>query len=112
VADDNRDAAESLAMLLRMDGHEVSVATDGTQAVQMFAALQPEFAILDIGMPGMNGYEVARRMRKESQGRALRLIAVTGWGQQTDKALAFAAGFDHHFTKPLEPDRLLELLRT
>ena len=59
----------------------------------------------------MNGYEVARRMRRDSQGRPLRLIAVTGWGQQADKALAFAAGFDHHFTKPLEPDRLLELLR-
>jgi PAS domain S-box-containing protein len=112
IADDNRDAAESLAMLLRMDGHDVSVATDGTDAVQMFAKLQPQFAILDIGMPGLNGYEVARRMRKESKGRPLRLIAVTGWGAQADKALAFAAGFDNHFTKPLEPEKLLELLRT
>jgi signal transduction histidine kinase/CheY-like chemotaxis protein len=111
VADDNRDAAESLAMLLRMDGHEVNVATDGTEAVQLFARMQPDFAILDIGMPGLNGYEVARRMRKDSKGRPLRIIAVTGWGQQTDKALAFAAGFDHHFTKPLEPDKLLDLLR-
>jgi PAS domain S-box-containing protein len=112
VADDNRDAAESLAMLLRMDGHEVRVATDGTEAVALFARMQPDFAILDIGMPGLNGYEVARRMRKDAKGRPLRLIAVTGWGQQTDKALAFAAGFDHHFTKPLEPDKLLDLLRS
>ncbi len=111
IADDNRDAADSLAMLLQMDGHDVSVAQDGAEAVLMFAELQPEFAILDIGMPGLNGYEVARRMRRDSKGRALRLIAVTGWGQQTDKALAFAAGFDHHFTKPLEPDKLLALLR-
>jgi PAS domain S-box-containing protein len=112
VADDNRDAAESLAMLLRMDGHDVSVATDGTEAVALFARMQPDFAILDIGMPGLNGYEVARRMRKEAKGRPLRLVAVTGWGQQADKALAFAAGFDHHFTKPLEPDKLLDLLRS
>jgi len=112
VADDNRDAAESLAMLLRMDGHDVSVATDGTEAVALFARIQPDFAILDIGMPGLNGYEVARRMRKDAKERPLRLIAVTGWGQQADKALAFAAGFDHHFTKPLEPDKLLDLLRS
>jgi CheY-like chemotaxis protein len=95
-----------------MEGHEVRVAQDGTEAVAMFAELQPEFAILDIGMPGLNGYEVARRMRRDSKGRQLHLIAVTGWGQQSDKALAFAAGFDHHFTKPLEPDKLIALLRS
>ncbi|MEP7244358.1 MAG: response regulator [Gammaproteobacteria bacterium] len=111
IADDNRDAAESLAMLLQMEGHEVSVAQDGPEAVILFAQVQPEYAILDIGMPGLNGYEVARRMRRDARGRTLHLIAVTGWGQQADKELAFAAGFDHHFTKPLEPDKLIALLK-
>ena len=69
-------------------------------------------AILDIGMPGLNGYDVARHMRAQAGGNDLLLIAATGWGQQTDKALAFEAGFDHHFTKPLEPDRIVELLRS
>src|SRR5262249_18462475 len=78
IADDNRDAAESLAMLLRMDGHEVSIAYDGPQALAMLAQAQPQVALLDIGMPGLNGYEVARRIRQAPQGRGVTLIAVTG----------------------------------
>jgi PAS domain S-box-containing protein len=111
VADDNCDAAESLAMLLRMDGHEVTAVHDGRDALSAFAAIQPEVALLDIGMPGLNGYEVAREVRRHPGGQAVLLIAVTGWGQDNDKARAAAAGFNHHFTKPIDPQRLSELLR-
>jgi CheY-like chemotaxis protein len=111
VADDNRDAGETMAMLLRLDGHEVHVATDGLQAVEMFAREQPEVVILDIGMPGLSGHEVARRIRDQCGERAVTLIAVTGWGQKADKDRAAASGFDHHFTKPVEPTVLSALLQ-
>ena len=110
VADDNIDAGETLAMLLRLDGHEVQVATDGPEALAMFASVQPDVVILDIGMPGLSGYEVARRIRGLSTERPVTLIAITGWGQKADKDRAAASGFDHHFTKPVEPDVLSELL--
>jgi PAS domain S-box-containing protein len=110
VADDNQDAAESLATLLRMDGHDVTVVHDGKQALAAFSTVQPEVALLDIGMPELNGYEVARKVRQGSLGRAVTLIAVTGWGQDKDKAQALAAGFNHHFTKPIATDRLCDLL--
>jgi PAS domain S-box-containing protein len=112
IADDNRDAAESLAMLLRMDGHDVTAVHDGRDALSAFDAVQPEIALLDIGMPGLNGYEVAREIRRDARGRAITLIAVTGWGQDKDKARALEAGFNHHFTKPIDPLRLNELLRS
>jgi CheY-like chemotaxis protein len=112
IADDNRDAAESLAVLLRMDGHEVTIAYDGPQALAMLTQARPDVALLDIGMPGLNGYEVARRVRHGPSGRGVTLIAVTGWGQDRDKAQARAAGFDHHFTKPVDPARLSDLLHT
>ena len=111
IADDNRDAAESLAMLLSLDGHEVTVVHDGQQAWAAFQTGRPEIALLDIGMPVLSGYEVARRVRQGSLGRAVTLIAITGWGQDGDKARALAAGFNHHFTKPIEPEMLAELLR-
>lgn len=110
IADDNRDAAESLAALLRMDGHDVTVVHNGQEALAAFSAVQPEIALLDIGMPELSGYEVARRVRQGSLGRAVTLVAVTGWGQDREKAQSLAAGFNHHFTKPVEVDRLLELL--
>ena len=78
VADDNRDAGETLAMLLRLDGHDVHVATDGLEAIEMFARLHPEVAILDIGMPGLSGHEVARRIRDEHSEHPVTLIAITG----------------------------------
>jgi signal transduction histidine kinase len=109
VADDNVDAGESLAMLLRLDGHEVELATNGPQAVELFERMKPEIAILDIGMPGLNGYEVAMRIRQKAQD-GVTLIAVTGWGQEADKARAAASGFDHHFTKPVEPAALSALV--
>jgi PAS domain S-box-containing protein len=111
IADDNCDAGESLAMLLRMDGHEVTVVRDGHEALAAWPTFLPDVALLDIGMPRMSGYEVARRVRQSDQGRAVLLIAATGWGQTRDKAEALAAGFDHHFTKPIDPDRLREVLR-
>jgi PAS domain S-box-containing protein len=110
IADDNHDAAESLALLLRMDGHEVTVVHNGKEALASCQALMPEVAVLDIGMPELDGYELARQIRQGSLGRAVTLIAVTGRGQETDKARALAAGFNHHFTKPVDPDRLSELL--
>jgi len=109
VADDNVDAAESLAMLLRLDGHEVELATNGSDALQLFERIRPDIAILDIGMPGLNGYEVAQRIRGNGHKDTL-LIAVTGWGQDADKARAAESGFDHHFTKPVEPAALSALL--
>ena len=111
LADDNQDSAESLAMLLRMEGHEVVVVHDGREALAAVPRFNPEFVLLDIGMPGLNGYEVAQRIREAAPESPVKLIAVTGWGQHSDKARARAAGFDHHFTKPVEPDRLSELLR-
>jgi CheY-like chemotaxis protein len=112
IADDNRDAAESLALLLRMDGHEVTAVHNGRDALSAFSAVQAEVALLDIGMPGLNGYDVAREIRRGSHARAVVLIAVTGWGRDNDKARALAAGFNHHFTKPIDPRRLNELLRS
>jgi CheY-like chemotaxis protein len=111
VADDNRDAGDTLAMLLRLDGHEVHVATDGLEAVEMFQSVQPEVVILDIGMPGLSGHEVARRIRELPSERPVILIAVTGWGQKADKDRAAESGFDHHFTKPVEPTVLSALLQ-
>jgi PAS domain S-box-containing protein len=111
IADDNRDAAQSLAMLLEMDGHSVTVVHDGRQALASIEASRPDVALLDIGMPEVDGYQVARRVRGDTRYTQMLLIAVTGWGQESDKARAMGAGFDLHFTKPLEPTSLLELLR-
>ena len=111
IADDNRDSAETLAALLRMEGHEVTSVHDGPVALSVFSELKPDVALLDIGMPGLTGYEVARKMRQAGSKAPLTLIAITGWGQDIDKERAFAAGFDHHLTKPVDPQRLVELLK-
>ncbi|MGH7524916.1 MAG: CHASE3 domain-containing protein [Gemmatimonadales bacterium] len=102
VADDNADAADTLAMMLRMKGHEVAVARDGVEALEVGAQFQPEVAMLDIGMPKMDGLEVARRMRASDWGRGIMLIALTGWGQEDDRRRSRDAGFDHHIVKPVE----------
>jgi PAS domain S-box-containing protein len=104
VADDNRDAAESLALVLRFSGYEVSIAFGGAEALEIARRDRPRAAIIDIGMPGMSGHEVARRMRLEAWGRNAVLIALTGWGQDQDKQAAIAAGFNAHLTKPVDPD--------
>jgi PAS domain S-box-containing protein len=103
IVDDNVDAAESLATLLGLDGHETRVACDGPHALDLVAAHPPDIMLLDIGMPGMDGYEVARRVRQGKGSSRLTLVALTGWGQERDRQRAAEAGFDHHLTKPVEP---------
>ncbi len=110
LADDNRDAAESLAIILRLEGHEVDLAHDGASALRSFEQCRHDVALLDIGMPGASGYEVARRIRAVPEGGAVLLIAITGWAQDSDRAQSRAAGFDHHLTKPVEPEVLIGLL--
>jgi PAS domain S-box-containing protein len=110
VADDLRDTVDSLAMLLRIAGHEIRTAHDGLEAMQEAATFRPDVVLLDIGMPKMNGYEAARSIRKEPWGKDMLLIALTGWGQEEDKRRATEAGFDYHLTKPVSPDTLHELL--
>jgi CheY-like chemotaxis protein len=110
LADDNRDAADTLAALLRIEGHDVTVVHDGQSALDRFDAIQPEVMLLDIGMPGLSGYDVARSVRRGTLGRAVTLVAITGWGQDSDKDRALTAGFNHHLTKPVEPEQLLRLL--
>jgi CheY-like chemotaxis protein len=110
VADDNRDAAESLSMLLEQAGHEVRVAHTGRSAFSLAQSFRPDAALLDIGMPDLSGYEVAQRLRQEPWGRGMQLIALTGWGQDTDRQRALEAGFDFHLTKPVDLDALESLL--
>jgi CheY-like chemotaxis protein len=101
VADDNADALESLALLLEVCGHEVRKASDGQETLQAVTAWRPDVALLDIGMPLLDGYEVARRIRGEPWGAQLFLVAVSGWGQSEDRQRATDAGFDLHFRKPI-----------
>jgi PAS domain S-box-containing protein len=110
IVDDNRDAADVIAVLLRASGMEVCVAYSGQSALAMFEEFRPSVALLDIGMTGMDGYETCRRIRAE-YGYSSRLVAASGWGQERDKHLAEEAGFDVHLTKPIESDVLLETIR-
>jgi len=110
VADDNPDTAESLATLLQMHGHDVQAVHDGEAALRALESFQPDFALLDIGMPKLNGYEVARRTRRAAWGQRIRLIALTGWGQEQNRREALASGFDHHFVKPVQPAELMQYL--
>ena len=110
VVDDNRDAAESLGMLLEMAGHEVRVANSGKAGLSLAQAFRPDTALLDIGMPDMTGYEVAQSLRHEPWASKLVLIALTGWGQESDRRRAQEAGFDHHLIKPVDPDRLTRVI--
>ena len=112
VVDDNQDAALSLALLLRLQGHDVQVAHDGPTALQLAVASRPDLVFLDIGMPGMDGYEVARRLRRTPGLEKVVLAALTGWGQQEDRRRTAEAGFDHHLVKPPEPKVLDSLLST
>jgi PAS domain S-box-containing protein len=110
VVDDNRDAADSLGMLLRMIGNEVHTAYDGLEAVGAAATFQPDVIVLDIGLPKLNGYEAARQIRAQPGGADRVLIALTGWGQEEDRLRSKEAGFDHHITKPVELSTLKKLL--
>jgi len=110
VVDDNHDAADMLAMMLRLSGHTISTAYDGREAVETAAAVRPELALVDIGLPTLNGYEVARHIRDQDWGRTIRLVALTGWGQEDDKRQAREAGFDDHLTKPVDCEKLDAIL--
>jgi PAS domain S-box-containing protein len=110
VVDDNRDTADSLALMLRLMGHDIEMAHDGLEAVQAAATFLPDVVLLDIGLPKMNGYEAAQNIRQQSWGKSTILVALTGWGQEEDKRRATEAGFDHHLTKPVEPAALEKLL--
>jgi CheY-like chemotaxis protein len=110
IVDDNRDAASSLAMLLELDGHRTIVAYDGPTALEAAEQHRPDVVLLDIGLPGMSGYEVAKRIRRQPWGYALTLIALTGWGQAEDRRRSHEAGFDAHLVKPVDPPALISLL--
>jgi CheY-like chemotaxis protein len=110
IVDDNKDAALSLSMLLKLQGHEVFVAHDGYEALKVAPIYRPDLVLLDIGMPGIDGYEVARRMRQITELKGAVLAALTGWGQLEDRRRTADAGFDHHLVKPVEPSVLDDLL--
>jgi signal transduction histidine kinase/ActR/RegA family two-component response regulator len=110
LVDDSVDAAESLAMLLRLWGHEAAVAHDGPGALRLAEQQRPEVALLDIGLPGMDGYELARQLRHRPGLEGTVLVALTGWGQEEDRRRSHEAGFDHHLVKPVDPNALMRLL--
>jgi signal transduction histidine kinase len=112
IADDNQDALESLALMLRMEGHEVHCASDGEEALMIAGLRRPEIVVLDVGMPKLDGCEVARRIRAESWGRGAVLVALTGWGQEIDRRRSREAGFDMHLVKPVDPATLCDMLVT
>ncbi|HKU71788.1 MAG TPA: response regulator, partial [Burkholderiales bacterium] len=112
IVEDNRDAREALRILLGLAGHEVHEAQDGPSGVETAARLKPDLALIDIGLPGIDGYEVARRIRatETERGARMRLIAISGYGQPEDRRRALQAGFDAHLTKPVGMERLNEFL--
>jgi two-component system, sensor histidine kinase len=112
VVDDNRDFADSVAAMLRHTGHDVRVAYDGVEAVALADAWQPDVVMLDIGMPRLNGYDAAQQIRSAMGNTKPLLVAITGWGQAEDRKRSRAAGFEHHFVKPVDPAVLLRLIAT
>jgi PAS domain S-box-containing protein len=112
VVDDNRDAADTCAMLLEISGHHVQTAYTGHEALELAESFAPHVVLLDIGLPDLSGYDLAQQVRESPWGRDLTLVAVTGWGQEEDRRRALAAGFDHHLVKPIAAEGLEELLRS
>jgi len=110
IAEDNRDSAESLKTLLEAIGHEAHVAYDGEAAVRAAADLRPNVILMDIGLPGMNGFDAARQIRAQNPGMRVAIIALTGWGQESDRQHSAAAGIDHHLVKPLDLSALRRIL--
>ena len=110
VVDDNLDNAESLSMFVRLLGYEVETAHDGLQAIEVAQRFAPDLVLLDIGLPKLDGYEVAQRLRAEATCKAACLVAITGWGRDEDNDRAMQAGFDHHLTKPVDPAVLESLI--
>jgi len=110
IVDDNNDGAEMLSEALTMSGHQTEVASDGAEALACAALFEPEVCLIDIGLPGMDGYELARRLRAKPATANARLIAVTGFSQPSDRGLARDAGFDLHLAKPVELDQLQQAI--
>jgi CheY-like chemotaxis protein len=110
VADDNRDAADTLSLILQLDGHEVRTAYDGVEALRVAEQFAPQIALLDIGMPNLNGYQTAKRIREQSWGSSILLVALTGWGQEQDRRQATEAGFNCHLVKPGDPQKITALI--
>ncbi len=110
IVDDNRDAAMSLAMLMELTSNETHTVFDGLEAVQAAASFRPDVVLLDIGMPKLNGYEAARRIREQPWGKGMTLVALTGWGHEEDRQKSKAAGFDAHLVKPVDHVALTRLL--
>ena len=110
VVDDNEDAAESLAALLAINGHETRMAHDGPDALELARQFHPDVVFLDIGMPTLDGHETARLIRQQPWGRTMVLVALTGWGQSEDRRRSKDAGFNHHLVKPADPAVVEKLL--
>ena len=110
LADDNRDFADTLARVLDAEGHRVTVVYDGKSALEAATRTRPDVGLFDVGMPGLNGYDLAEALRRQPGGYELVMVAITGWGQETDQRRAREAGFDHHLVKPVDPAIVLELL--
>jgi CheY-like chemotaxis protein len=110
IVDDNRDAADSLGMLLRIMGNDTRTAYDGQEGVDVAGEFWPDVMLLDIGLPKLNGHEACRRIRGRPWGKKVVLIAMTGWGQEEDRRLSHEAGFDYHMVKPVDPQELMKLL--
>lgn len=112
VVDDNADSVSMLSMLIELKGHTTATAQSGQEALDVAARFRPDVVVLDIGLPGMDGYQVAARLRQQPDCSGVVLVALTGWGGEEDKQRTRAAGFDHHFTKPVDPQALEQLLAT
>ena len=112
VVEDNPDSAEAMQMLLEKLGHEVRVVADGRDALDVAMVLKPDVILLDIGLPGMDGYELAQRLRAAPETSAANIIAVSGYGQEKDRSRSLTMGFDLHLVKPVDPARLTEAIRT
>jgi CheY-like chemotaxis protein len=110
IADDNLDAAESLQLWLQLAGHDVQIAGNGVTALRVAEEFKPDVALLDLGMPGLSGFDVARRIRESPWGSGMVLVALTGWGQDEDRRQSAEAGFDHHLTKPIAPEAIESLI--
>ena len=110
IVDDNRDGAQGLALILDLEGHDVRTASDGLEALEIAEEFRPNVVLLDIGMPGIDGYETARRLRARPWAHATLLCAQTGWGQEDDKRRARTAGFDRHLVKPIDPEEISRIV--
>jgi CheY-like chemotaxis protein len=110
VVDDNVEAAEALSMLLGIIGHETQIAHDGPQALDAVREFEPDVVLLDLGLPGMTGFEVCREIRATPRQKSPMVVALTGWGQESDRKKSRESGFDHHLVKPVDYDALADLL--